>query len=52
MYTPSNTEEAIIYLLENFSAEEIFDMLEMPLEDAINILIEGGHVKLPPFLDK
>lgn len=31
--------------------DELFDVLDIDIEDVIEILLDGGHVQLPPFLE-
>ena len=44
-------EDRISLLVEQWTLEEIFDMMDISPEQVISILIEGGHVELPPFLE-
>jgi hypothetical protein len=38
-------------LLETLSLEEVFEHLDITPEDVIEILLQGGYVVLPPWLD-
>ena len=40
-------------LLEAYDGDldAVFDVLEIEVEEVINILLQGGHAVLPPWLD-
>lgn len=39
-------------LLGLYELEELFEVLDITPEQVLRILLEGGHVTLPPFLEK
>jgi hypothetical protein len=43
-------EDRIRMMLELFSLEEVFENLDITPERVLEILYEGGHVDLPPYL--
>lgn len=45
-------EKQIRYLLDNFSLDEITEMLDITPEACISILLNEGHAVLPPFLEE
>ena len=45
-------EEKVNWLVENYTLDEVFDMLDITPEEAFLRLIEGGYAKLPEFLDE
>jgi len=52
MFNEVNPFEAQIrFLLEDFSMEELFDMMDISCEQVLTILLQEGHIELPPFLD-
>ena len=34
-------------LIETYDIDELFDVLDIELEDVIEILVRGGHVQIP-----
>lgn len=45
-------EQEIKELLELYSTEEVFDILDITIEEVLEHLLEGGFVVLPPFLER
>lgn len=45
-------DEEIRELLELYELDELFEVLEIDPYDVIEILLMGGHVSLPPFLER
>lgn len=45
-------EQEIKELLELYSTEEVFDILDITVEEVLEHLLEGGFVVLPPFLER
>lgn len=45
-------EEKIIRLLELFPIEEALVLMDIEPFEVLEILVSGGHVELPPFLDE
>lgn len=45
-------EEAIQDWLANFSLADILEMSDITEEQVLEILLEEGHIKLPPFLER
>jgi riboflavin biosynthesis pyrimidine reductase len=45
-------EEAISSLIDLYPLEELFEVLDITPERVLEILLEGGHVVLPEFLDR
>lgn len=45
-------EDKITRLLELFSIEEALMLMEIEPQEVIEILVQGGHVELPPFLNE
>ena len=45
-------EEQIKYLFDNFSIDDILEMLEITPEACLSILLNSGHAELPPFLEQ
>lgn len=43
--------EKIDMLIELHPIDEIFDILDIDLADVIAILVRGGHVKLPDYVE-
>jgi uncharacterized membrane protein len=46
------SEEQILEFLELYSLEEAFEVLDITPEAVLEILISGGHVVLPEFLQR
>lgn len=44
-------DSKITRLLELFSLEEAIMLMDITPEEVVEILVTGGHVELPPFLD-
>lgn len=38
-------------LLDIYPLDELFDVLDIEIEDVIAILVKGGHIKLPEFIE-
>lgn len=38
-------------LLELYPLDDLFDILDIEVEEVISILVKGGHVKLPEFIE-
>ena len=47
----SSVEERIVMLLELYSVEEALEVLDVTPEECIEILLRGGHCKLPDYLE-
>lgn len=45
-------EEEIKELLDLYELDDLFDELDITKEEVLTILLEGGHVALPPYLEK
>ena len=45
-------EDEIDMLLELYPLDELFEVLDITPEQVLAILFKGGHVTLPPYLDK
>lgn len=44
-------EQRIKMLLELYPLDDLFDILDIEVEEVISILVKGGHVKLPEFIE-
>ena len=45
-------EQKIDMLIELYpELDDLFDELDITIEEVISILLKGGHVKLPDYLD-
>ena len=44
-------EAKIRFMLEQWSLDELFEMMDITPERVMEILLEGGHIVLPPFMD-
>lgn len=44
--------EEVEELLELYSVEDLFDVLDIDIRRVLEILVEGGHVVLPDFLER
>jgi hypothetical protein len=44
-------EDKIKMLLDIYPLDELFDILDIEIEDVIEILVKGGHVQLPEFIE-
>jgi hypothetical protein len=44
-------EDRIRLMLELFDLEETFERLDITPERVLEILYEGGHIELPPYLE-
>jgi len=44
-------ESKIREMLELYSLDDLFEVLDITPERVLEILLEGGHVELPPFLE-
>lgn len=38
-------------LLELYPLDDLFDILDIEVEEVIAILVKGGHVRLPEFIE-
>ncbi len=38
-------------MLEQWTLEELFEMMDIEPVEVLRILIEGGHVEPPPFME-
>lgn len=48
-----NMAEQIKFLLELYPTEtELFDVLDIELEEVLMILLMGGHIKMPEFVER
>jgi hypothetical protein len=45
-------EEAISSLIDLYPLEELFEVLDITPERVLEILLSGGHVVLPEFLER
>lgn len=45
-----NIEEVIEHMVEDFTLEEVFEMVNITPEEALHILWTGGHIEIPEFL--
>lgn len=43
-------EQDIKHLLDIYSLEELLEILDITPERVLSVLLEEGHVELPPFL--
>lgn len=46
------TDEDISMLLDLYPLDDLFDVLDIEPQRVLEILLEGGHVVLPPFMHK
>lgn len=44
-------EDRIKMLLDIYPLDELFDVLDIEIETVIEILVKGGYVKLPEFIE-
>lgn len=44
-------EKRIRMLIETYPIDELFDVLDIELEDVIAILVRGGHVTIPDYIE-
>jgi hypothetical protein len=44
-------EDRIKMLLDIYPLDELFDVLDIEIEAVIEILVKGGHVRLPEFIE-
>ena len=44
-------EERIRMLLDTYSLDDVFDILDIEVEEVIAILVRGGHVKFPDYIE-
>ena len=44
-------EQRIRMLLDLYPLDELFDILDIEVEEVIAILIRGGHAQLPEFIE-
>lgn len=45
-------EDQIRELLETYDLDDLFDVLDITPERVLEILVEGGHVVLPPWIER
>lgn len=46
-----NIEQQLLWLLDNFELEDLFEHLDIEPIQVLEILIYGGYVELPPYLE-
>ncbi len=44
-------EDKLNFMIEQWSLDELFEMMDITPQQVLEILVEGGHVELPPFME-
>lgn len=52
MFKDTLYDDVIKTMLEEFSLEDLLEMMDITEQQVLEVLLEGGHVKVPPFFER
>lgn len=52
MFKETLYDDIIKTMLEEFSIEDLLEMMDITPEQVLEILLEGSHVEVPPFFQR